>query len=280
MIREWIVRAGVALHPWEIRHERGAELRGTLLDAGDGSRRDFAREALSVAGCGLLARSASELRWPVRQIAASALCWAAVMSVVMFSVGNAATELRPSPGTIEGTHIFVLLFSYLLPPLIMVMISTHLDRAAGITGVAWVASWFGMMSSISHGIAVNVVLSNFLLPAMGFVLLTVRPPESLSAGRLLWVPVAVVWFTWSLTPFALRSGVGETTLVIAALLLLLWAPSLAVGTALAWGLPHILELTNAVGWSPSAVWVIEAFAGIPLAIIIAWAARRSTANTQ
>ncbi len=281
MNREVVGRDVVGLYPWRTRYERGNELVGTLLEAGEESPLAFARQALSAARCGLLGRAASELRRPVAQIATSALCWVAVMNVVSVPVGKAGQQLHSS-AAIAGPHTFMLLYIYLLPLLILVMIATYLERAAGIVGLAWLGCWIGLETGFAGGLPASYVLEVVVPPALGFALLAARPADAISVGRSLWIVIAAVWFVCSLTGFGLGLGLGGVMPVIAALVLLPWAPSLALGTAIAWSLPAGIVLLHTAGRSSvsSVPWMVEAFGGIPLAIVVVWMARRATAPSQ
>jgi hypothetical protein len=85
MTRQLIGRTLVRLYPVDVQQARGNELVGTLLDAGEASTVSFVSNAVSVAVSGLMARAREELRRPVWQIAAGALCWAAVL-IAMWDV--------------------------------------------------------------------------------------------------------------------------------------------------------------------------------------------------
>jgi hypothetical protein len=80
------------------------------------------------------------------------------------------------------------------------------------------------------------------LQAFGFALLAIKPRKPLPAGRFLWPAPAIVWLLYQVTLLGQQSGVGKTTPFLAALLLLPWAPSLALGTAITWALTAIYYL--------------------------------------
>ena len=276
-MREAIGRAVVRLYPKETRESAGEELVGTLLDAGDASRGAYVRQLVSLARSGLLGRARSELTQPLGQIAASTLCWVAVMSAMRQLVGVIGTRLR-FDGT-SGSSTEMLLYSYIFPALILVLFTLRRNRTTGILGLAWLAILLHQRSMLP--------LSDFLdtvpLQTAGFALLAVKSGKPLPAGRLLWLAPAIVWLLYLVTLLGQQSGVGTTTPVLAALLLLPWAPSLALGTAITWGLTAI-DFFRLYAIVPSAphllVDAIELLAGVPLALLVAAVARTAATRAE
>ena len=214
---------------------------------------------------------------PLGQIAASTLCWVAVMSAMRQLVGVIGTRLR-FDGT-SGSSTEMLLYSYIFPALILVLFTLRRNRTTGILGLAWLAILLHQRSMLP--------LSDFLdtvpLQTAGFALLAVKSGKPLPAGRLLWLAPAIVWLLYLVTLLGQQSGVGTTTPVLAALLLLPWAPSLALGTAITWGLTAI-DFFRLYAIVPSAphllVDAIELLAGVPLALLVAAVARTAATRAE
>lgn len=277
MSRAAIGRTVVRIYPNDIRESTGDELLGTLLDAGDESLVHYVRQLVSLVRSGLLARARSELSQPLPRVAATTLCWVAVLSVMFELVQTVGIGLRwgGSPGS--GTE--TLLFSYIIPALILVLFTLRRNRTTGILGLAWLAIFLHQHSMLP--------LSGFVqfipLQAAGFALLVLKPREPLLAGRFLWPVPAIVWMLYQVTLLGQLSGVGQVTPVLAALVLLPWAPSLALGTAITWALTAIyyFSLYQAVPTFPHVlVEAIELMACVPLALTVAWTTRRAARRAE
>jgi hypothetical protein len=78
------------------------------------------------------------------------------------------------------------------------------------------------------------------------------------------------------------SGLGRTTPFLASLLLLPWAPSLALGTAITWALTAIyyLQVYEIVPTAPHLWWAIEPLAGVPLALTVAAITRTAATRAE
>ena len=263
MSREAIGRAAVRLYPAAVRESRGSELVGTLLDAGDASWRAYLGQLGSLVRSGLLARARLELTRPLAEIGASTLCWIAVMSVVWQLVTVVGIELRWGGGPGSGTETD--LYSYILPVSILVLFTLGRHRTTGVLGLGWVAIFLHQHPMLpSSGFIADVPLQ-----AAGFAMLAIRPRAARSAGRLLWLVPAVVFLVYQVTLLGQLSGVGRTTPVLVALLLLPWAPSLALGTAITWGLTGLFYLSMYQAlptYSHLLVEAIELLATVPLAL--------------
>jgi hypothetical protein len=121
------------------------------------------------------------------------------------------------------------------------------------------------------------------LQAAGFALLAIKPRKPLPAGRFLWPAPAIVWLLYQVTLLGQQSGVGRITPCFAALLLLPWAPSLALGTAITWALTAIyyFNLYQIVPTAPHLLTeAIELLAGVPLALIVASITRRAATRGE
>jgi len=277
MSRAQIGRMVVRVYPKDIRDSTGEELLGTLLDAGDDLLRDFGRQLVSLLRSGLLTRARSELSQPLLRIVTSTLCWVAVMSVMFELVQTVGIGLRwgGSPGSDTQT----LLYSYIIPALILVLFTLRRHRTTGILGLAWLAIFLHQHSMLP--------LSGFVefipLQAAGFALLAIKPREPLLGGRFLWPVPAIVWMLYQVTLLGQLSGVGRITPVLAALVLLPWAPSLALGTAITWALTAIyyFSLYQTVPTFPHLlVEAIELMAGVPVALTVAWTTRRAARRAE
>ena len=278
MRREAIGRTVVRLYPKDIRESAGEELVGTLLDAGDASRGAYVVQLVSLMRSGLSARARSELRRPLGRIAATVLCWVAVMSAMSVLVGDIGIRLRWGYTFEASTES--LLYLYIIPALILVLFTLRRNRTTGILGLAWLA-----ISLHQHPmLPVSAFLETIPLQAAGFALLAIRPRTPVPAGRFLWPVPAIVWLLYQLTLLGQLSGVGKTTPFLAALLLLPWAPALALGTAITWALTSIyyLNLYESVPFLAPHLLVeaIELLAGVPLALILAALARRAATRAE
>ena len=149
MRREAIGRTVVRLYPKDIRESAGEELVGTLLDAGDASRGAYVRQLASLVRSGLSARARSEPRQPLGRIAASTLCWVAVMSAMSQLVSVIGIGLRW--GDTPGSSTETLLYSYIIPALIIVLFTLRRNRTTGILGLAWLAIFLHQHSMLPLG---------------------------------------------------------------------------------------------------------------------------------
>lgn len=277
MRRQAIGRTAVRLYPKDIRESAGEELVGTLLDAGDASRGAYVGQLVSLVRSGLSARARSELREPLGRIAASTLCWVAVMSAMSELVGEIGIRLRWGYTLEASTE--TLLYSYILPALILVLFTLRRNRTTGILGLAWLAIFLHQHSMLP----LSGFFESIPLQAAGFALLAIRPRKPLPAGRFLWPAPAIAWLIYQVTLLGQLSGVGKTTPFLAALLLLPWAPSLALGTAITWALTAIyyMNLYQIVPTAPHLlVEALELLAGVPLALIVASIGRKAAIRAE
>jgi hypothetical protein len=193
MSREMIGRTVVRLYPKDIRESAGGELVGTLLDAGDASRCAYLRQLGSLVRSGLSARARAELSRPLGRIAASTLCWVAVLSAMSQLVTVIGIRLRW--GDTPGSSTETLVYSYIIPALILVLFTLGRNRVTGILGLAWLAIFLHQHSMLSLG----GFFATIPLQAAGFALLAVKPRKPLPAGRSLWPVLAVVWLLYQVT---------------------------------------------------------------------------------
>ena len=88
MSKRLVGGVAVRLYPSDIRDSRGKEILGTLLDAGDASLAAFVRQLASLIVGGLVVRSRRALAEPPGKLAASAICWAAIVAVIQLPLGK------------------------------------------------------------------------------------------------------------------------------------------------------------------------------------------------
>jgi hypothetical protein len=199
------------------------------------------------------------------------------MSTMYESVQGIGITLRWN-GTWGGATE-TLLYGYILPGLILALFTLRRNRTTGILGLAWLAIFLHQHPMLPQ----SAFFETIPLQAGGFALLAIKPREPLPAGRFLWPAPAIVWLLYQVTLLGQLSGVGKTTPFLAALLLLPWAPSLALGTAITWALTAIYYL-NLYQIAPAAphllVEALELLAGVPLALIIAAMGRRAATRAE
>jgi hypothetical protein len=128
MSRERLGRIAVRLYPADIRAQRGSELLGTLLDAGEHSRVAFFGQLWSVVVAGLAARARESQAQPAKQLATDALAWAAITTAFTALVALAATVLH-----LGGTTEFPggLPAALGLPALALVLFTVRRTRLSG-----------------------------------------------------------------------------------------------------------------------------------------------------
>jgi hypothetical protein len=277
MNREAIGRSVVRLYPENIRQNTGGELVGTLLDAGDVSASAYLRQLISLVRSGLWARAKVELARPLGQTVLTAVCWVAVLDAMNGLVTTVGVGLRW--GGSAGSSPDSIAYGYVLPVLILVLFTLRKNRIVGVLGLVWLAIYVDQHQQM----ATVTFLKMMPVQAAGFVLLIARPDKPLPAGRFLWPIPALVLLIYQVTLLGQLSGVGQVTPVLATLVLLPWAPALALGMALDGGLSAIyyLNLHHIVGNDPHLlVEAAEFAAGIPIVILALTIARRTTRSTH
>ncbi len=182
----------VRLYPEAVRAERGGELVGTVLDAGEASRAAFVGQLASVAGAGLAARARQALTQPVGQIASDTLAWAAVMTVVTAVVWSLGMKAHASGDVRFANGTFV---TFVLPVLVVVAFTLKRTRISGIVGVA-----LCVFHLLQHPGWVPVVqFAKLGLPLAGFALLVFAPGRVSPSGRWAWAVPAAVFAYFSLS---------------------------------------------------------------------------------
>jgi hypothetical protein len=263
MSRQLIGRTLVRLYPAEVRRARGNELVGTLLDAGDVSTLAFLANAASLARSGLWARAREELERPVLQLLVGAFCSAAVLMAMRDVVEGVGTGLFWGGSIFSfGNDAQTVIDMYVLPVLILALFTTGRNRTTGLLGLLRVA----MRLHQSPLISLDDFLILFPVQMLGFGLLAFRPRSMRPAGRYLWpIPTAMWAFYW-LTLLGQHSGIGRLTPVIAALVFLPLAPSLALGIGIDWLLQGVGYLTYPGGDSYP-LWTAEFLACLPVVLL-------------
>jgi hypothetical protein len=258
MNREWIGRAAARSYPADARAERGAEMVGTLLDAGDESWTAFVRQVGSMVRAGLAARAGEALRQPPQQIAIYALAWAAVMVLVLALVGILGFE--PWSGHVgfpEGAFL-----SWMLPTLVVVSFTLKQTRLSGILGLAVI------VSRVLEGAGMPpTALAELVLSLAGFALLALAPRRIPSSGRWAWVIPTAVLAYFEVTHIGLRSGADILIPLFLALCFVPFKPAFAIGTALAWSMHGAITLIAAPGRETAVSILLVAC--VPLAVIAA-----------
>lgn len=276
MSRELLARMLVRMYPAEVRRTRGNELVGTLLDAGDTSTWMFVSHMASVARAALLARSRDELTRPAWQLAAGAVCWAAVLTAMTTVIEGIGASLYWG-GTVfsYGNDPQTILDMYALPVLILGLFTTGHNRTAALLGLLCIAMRLHQSPMIS--------LADFMItvpvPAVGFGLLAARPRDVRAAGRYLWLIPAAMWTFYWLTLLGQHSGIGKMTPAIASLALLPIAPSLALGLGIDWLLQGVRYLTYP-GGDHFPLWTVEFLACLPAALLLTAACRHTPRLTH
>lgn len=274
MSKRLVGGVAVRLYPREIRDSRGEEILGTLLDAGDASVAAFVRQLASLVVGGLVARSRRAVAQSPAKLAASAVCWAAIIGVTQVPFRQGILVLD---GVLSGVPLVTVRDMYLLPLVILASFTLGGRRLAGLLGLAWVAlyvrDWEG------PGIPMSNIVVAVVIPVAGFALLTLRPQAAPRAwqARILWlVPAAALALVnlaplWSSDPLLWISGQSSVVLipVVAALVFLPVAPTFAVGTALAWSLPHLWI------YGAESIWTTMLLASTPVALSLVAVARRA-----
>jgi hypothetical protein len=129
--RERLIRAALSAYPPDALERRGEEMRGTVLDASDGSATTFVRELLALVSGGLRARSALDARTAPRRLFADACCLAATVWIAIQLLRLLTFELEPYPPTVPW-QLSLLVFA-------LALALVGYDRAAGLCGLGWVA---------------------------------------------------------------------------------------------------------------------------------------------
>jgi len=276
MTKRLVGGVAVRLYPKDIRASRGKEILGTLLDAGDASLEAFVRQLASLIVGGLMVRSRRALAEPPRTLAARAACWAAIVAIIQqpFREGVLALD-----GVLPGVPLVTVRDMFILPLVILASFTLGGRRLAGLLGLVWVALYIRDWEP--PGLGVSKIAVAVMLPTVGFGLLTLRPQTAPRAwqARILWMAPAAALALVSMVPFWFSvsdpllwfSGWSIVVLipVVSALAFLPVAPAFAIGTALAWSVPHLWI------YGHESIWTILLLASTPVALTLLAVARRA-----
>ena len=271
MSKRLVGSAAVRLYPRDIRESRGKEILGTLLDAADASLAAFVRQLASLIVGGLVVRSRRALAEPPGTLAASAACWAAIVTIARIP-GHGIDVLDG-----RAFHIApaVVRDDYVLPLVVLAAFTLGGRRLTGLLGLAWVAL---AVREWSYGLLTSEFIVMLAFPAVGFVLLTIRPrtaPKGWQA-RSLWLLPAVAWVLINLPgPGFWLQPVLIPVPAVVALVLLPVAPAFAVGTALAWSATSGW-FYNGWFYGAESIWMIMLLGSTLVAVALVAVGRRAT----
>lgn len=260
MTRLSVGRLAVRAYPASVRADRGDELVGTLLDAGELSVATFSRELVSLVLSGLVARSRDAFGQPLWQLALDVVRWASIVIVARSLIGELAWLRWESFQWGSFTTVFLY---YAGPALILAAFTAGRDRAAGIIGLVWI-----IRDILAHSQPpASLWIELWLLPIAGFALMTIVPRRQRVRERVLWLIPGLVWALFGYTELGQQSGIGYITPVLATLVFVPIQPALALGTAVAWSLMAAWYLAIPMGEATRLG--IELLISTPLALVLA-----------
>ncbi len=267
MSRRWLGRAAVRLYPDDIRGDRGEELLGTLLDAGERSRASFIGQLWSLIVAGLLARSRHAWTGPMRRIASDTLRWCALISVTLGPAGMIAGRMHWG----AGVGAIPLNADTICPAVILALFVGGRDRAAGLTGVG-----FLFYLSIAYPLAPTYDGIHDLVILVGFVLMTHAPRRRRDGLRaLVLIPLlAQAFVSWN--DLASGSQIGSIVPALTAATLVTITPSLTLGTALASSVMAFPYLTDGAAVPTG----LELLSCAPVAFVFAALSRHTLRLTR
>jgi hypothetical protein len=182
-------------------------------------------------------------------------------------------------GVLPGVPLVTVRDMFILPLVILASFTLGGRRLAGLLGLVWVALYIRDWEP--PGLGMSKIAVAVTLPAVGFGLMTLRPQSAprASQARILWVvPAAALalvsmvplWFSVS-DPLLWFSGWSIVVLipVVSALAFLPVAPAFAIGTALAWSVPHLWI------YGRESIWTILLLASTPITLTLLAVARRA-----
>ena len=256
MIRERIGRAALRVYPPAVRQARGLEMLGMLLDAGEYSRRAFARESGSLVLGGLRARGAITARAETRRLIADACCQAVIIFLMLWIISALNTEAIAGPSQQLVVQAVVL-------AAILACALIGYERIAAIGGLAALAA-YGPLGPHTQLLPVAKVL----VP-IACLLVMVRAPQRWPRDprQLLWLlPVCVVAALHAHAHVGLPEVLSLMSL--GGLLRLLHDPRFAIACSLVW---ITVLLADAGRLAPSG---LREVAAVAAGLMLAIAARR------
>jgi len=265
MNRRRLAEVVTRAYPVDLRTERGAELVGTLLDAGEESLVAFVHQLGSVLRAGLAARVRIALTLAPAQIAIYALTWGAVMVVLGSELDLVGFVIHARGQVVLPAGILV---TWVLPALVVLAFIMKRSRTCGLLGIALIVLRLALEPLL---MSTTWQVAQLVLPVSGFALLIVAPDRIPSSGRWAVVVPTVAFLCFDVTQIGFYSGVDVIVPVLLALCLLPFQPAFAIGTALAWSVPTLIGFIVASGgggWPTLAL-----IACTPLSVMTAWIGR-------
>ncbi len=263
MSRRTVARLAVKSLPPRSSAGNLDEIAGTMLDAGEQSRRAFAVEVLSVIAAGIIERARATTARPTGSLFCAALGWAAVVSLARLLVINLYADFEL--GSPDRISVQPLALRYVLPALVLLLWTVGRRRAAGLVGMVW-GAW--CLTFVWTRIDFDPFV-NILLPALGCVTIAVAPRQDGPPHRLFWLASTVLL---AINLFALNSVVFGFVILGVALCLIPLAPAFGLGTVLA---GSFLALNGViVGAAPTVTLATELIACPLLALAIVAGSKR------
>ena len=243
MIRERIGATVMNAYPKATRIERGDEMLGTLLDAGEVSVAAFARESVSLGFGGMRERAAARKECTVRGLAVDVLRWAAVLWIVLNLAGMSGYAL-PYPSGVRG----VTLWLFFLWPVLAASLLGY-DRFAGVCGIAWCVM---LQTRFAMG-PYATFFAGSLVPLASFIAMVAAPRHRKRDPRqLAWlIPAIAISFIHGPGFGLLQFGFCPLTLPIlvavslAGIVILPADPRMAVAASLVWASAGLMSAEEA-----------------------------------
>ena len=222
MIRERIGNAALRAYPPAVRHARGPEMLGMLLDAGEHSSWAFVRDSGSLVLGGLRERGAITARVGTRRLLADSCCQAVVIGLTLWLISALNTDGIAGPSQHLVIHAAVL-------AAILACALIGFERIAAITGLAVIAA-YGPLGPHTQ----LVLLTNLLVPTGCLLVMALAPRKRpRDPRRLLWlVPVAVLAVLHAHAYVGLPEVLALVSL--GGLLRIFHDPRLAIACSLVW----------------------------------------------
>jgi hypothetical protein len=227
--RERIGSLALRAYPASFRSERGEEMLGALLDAGEDSTGAFVRgfASLIIGGCRQRARENGQLG--ARRLIADACCQSAVLLSVLNLSGLSERHLEPPP-----TWAWILLAAVLVCALL------GRDRVGGICGVVLAGGLMFHQLGAQGGPGIEIIghpgrawfLGPEIVPFVCFAVMTFTPRiRAHDPRKLLWlIPTAVLF----LIPETLVAALFLICMPLLGIILAAVDPRFAIVSVLLW----------------------------------------------
>ncbi len=232
MIREQIARAAVRAYPQAFRTATDQELVATLLEAGDRSAFSFLRELVSLVMAGVVGRSRRDASRPLRWLAADAVKWASIVSVVWWlfeMLDQGDYVVWPS----SASSLWMDLFD---PALVLACFTAGRERIAGSLGLVWLgfrldqSPWIGHLAFL-HFPSEKWGLLQMVLPLVGFAVMMLSPRRGLSKERTLWLLLLPVFALYERLLVS-HAAASRIELGVAFLIVVTTQPAFGAGVAI------------------------------------------------